>query len=43
VQKDKVGRNEMGEEEEEKHFLFPTQDMGVKTQNGGEYLWSYTF
>jgi hypothetical protein len=31
----KVGRSG---KKREKHFLLPTQEMGVKTQNGGPYL-----
>jgi hypothetical protein len=27
-----------GEEKREKHFLFPTQEKGAKTQNGGPQL-----
>jgi hypothetical protein len=26
-----------GEEKRKKHFLFPTQEMGAKTQNGGYF------
>jgi hypothetical protein len=33
-----IRRRTVGKKKREKHFLFPTLDMGAKTQNGGSQL-----
>jgi hypothetical protein len=33
-----IRRGTVGRKKREKHFLFPTQEMGAKTQNGGLQL-----